>query len=307
MKQKKSKKRNIIMIISTVILLLTGWLTPEEVWNYLLSQASQTTATSENKAADSDFYVTYLDVGQGDAALVYCEGHYMLIDGGERNYSDLIYTVLERNKINYLDIVVATHAHSDHIGGLPGALTYAKAGLVLCPVASYDSDIFRKFADYAKTSGPGITVPNKMDTYELGSAVVTILYLDPENDDVNDTSIVLRVTYADRSFLFTGDAERGAEEVLLEECPELLKSDILKVGHHGSDSSTTYPFLRKVLPDIAVISCGTGNKYGHPTDDTLSRLRDEEATVYRTDIHGDITMWYDEGEWFITTQKNINP
>ena len=292
------------MAIATVILLLTGWLTPEEVWNYLLSQTSQTTVSGVNNSADSDFYVTYLDVGQGDAALVQCDGHYMLIDGGEASYSDLIYTVLERNEINYLDIVVATHAHSDHIGGLPGALTYAKAGLVLCPVTSYDSATFRKFADYAKTNGPGITVPNKMDTYELGSAVVTILGLDPESDEVNDTSIVLRVTYADRSFLFTGDAERGAEEILLEECPEYLKSDILKVGHHGSNSSTTYPFLRKVLPDVAIISCGKDNKYGHPTEETLSRLRDEEATVYRTDIHGDITMWYEENEWFLATKKN---
>ena len=146
-----------------------------------------------------------------------------------------------------------------------------------------------------------------MDVYELGSADVTILGLNADDGDVNNSSIVLRVTYGDRSFLFTGDAEREAEKVLLEECPELLKSDILKVGHHGSSSPTIYTFLRKVLPDIAIISCGTGNKYGHPTEDTLSRLRDEEATVYRTDIHGDITMWYDEGEWFIATQKNNNP
>lgn len=303
----KHKKRNLFMVAATVILLLTGWLTPEEVWTYLLSQATQTTETSENKAADSDFYVTYLDVGQGDAALIYCEGHYMLIDGGEASYSDLIYSVLERNNITYLDIVVGTHAHSDHVGGLPGALKFAKAGLVLCPVTSYDSDTFRSFAEYAKKNGPGITVPNKMDVYELGSADVTILGLNADDGDVNNSSIVLRVTYGDRSFLFTGDAEREAEKVLLEECPELLKSDILKVGHHGSSSSTIYTFLRKVLPDIAIISCGTGNKYGHPTEDTLSRLRDEEATVYRTDIHGDITMWYDEGEWFIATQKNNNP
>ena len=246
----------------------------------------------------STFTLTHLEVGQGDAAFISCDGHYMLIDGGDTGCSNQMYSYLKRNGISYLDIVVASHAH---VGGLSGALNYAKAGLVLCPVTEYDTDAFRDFARYAGKNGPGITVPKKGDTYALGSATITVLGL---NAGVgNDSSIILSVTYQDRVFLFTGDAEREAEQAVLADCPELLAAYGLKVGHHGSADATTYPFLREIMPEIAVISCGAGNPYGHPTDNTLSRLRDAEVTVYRTDLHGDITIAFDGSEWSVTTQK----
>lgn len=250
----------------------------------------------------STFSVTFLDVGQGDAAIVECDGHYMLIDGGDTEYSSQMYSYMKRNAIDMLDIVVATHAHADHAGGLSGALNYATAGLVLCPVTEYDTDTFRNFAKFAEKNGSGITVPEKFSTYALGSAVVTILGLNAGSSG-NDASIILSITYADKVFLFTGDAEREAEQAVLAECPELLKADVLKVGHHGSASSTTYPFLREVLPEIAVISCGVGNSYGHPTDSALSRLRDADVTVYRTDLQGDIVISYDGEQWNVATQK----
>ena len=233
-----------------------------------------------------------------------CDGHYMLIDGGDTGCSNQMYSYLKRNEISYLDIVVASHAHADHVGGLSGALNYAKAGLVLCPVTEYDTDAFRDFVKFAKKNGPGITVPEKLDTYSLGSATVTILGLNA--GDGNNSSIILSVTYQDRVFLFTGDAEREAEQAVLAEYPELLEAYGLKVGHHGSADATTYPFLREIMPEIAVISCGAGNPYGHPTDNVLSRLRDAEVTVYRTDLHGDITIGFDGSEWTVTTQKSAS-
>lgn len=255
-------------------------------------------------STSSTFNLTYLDVGQGDAAIMECDGHYMLIDGGDTGCSGQMYSYLKRNEISYLDIVVASHAHSDHVGGLSGALNYAKAGLVLCPVTEYDTDAFRDFARYAVKNGPGITVPQKLDTYALGSATVTVLGLNV--GEGNDSSIILSVTYGERVFLFTGDAEREAEQAVLADYPELLAAYGLKVGHHGSADATTYPFLREILPEFAVISCGEGNPYGHPTDNTLSRLRDAEVTVYRTDLHGDITITCKDGEWVLTTQKSAS-
>ena len=252
----------------------------------------------------STFTLTQLDVGQGDAALISCDGHYMLIDGGDTGCSNQMYSYLKRNGISYLDIVVASHAHVDHVGGLSGALNYAKAGLVLCPVTEYDTDAFRDFAKYAGKNGPGIAVPKKGDSYALGSATVAVLGLNA--GEGNDSSIILSVTYQDRVFLFTGDAEREAEQAVLADCPELLAAYGLKVGHHGSADATTYPFLREIMPKIAVISCGAGNPYGHPTDNTLSRLRDAEVTVYRTDLHGDITIAFDGSEWSVTTQKSAS-
>ena len=228
----------------------------------------------------------------------------MLIDGGDKDCSNQMYSYLKRNDISYLDIVVASHAHADHVGGLAGALNFAKAGLVLCPVTEYDTEAFRDFARYATKNGPGITVPKKLSTYSLGSADITILGLNA--GDGNNTSIVMSVTYGDRAFLFTGDAEREAEQAVLADCPELLAAYGLKVGHHGSDDATTYPFLREILPEIAVISCGKGNPYGHPQDNLLSRLRDAEVTVYRTDLHGDITVAFDGEAWSVTTAKTAS-
>ena len=253
---------------------------------------------------NSTFSVKFIDVGQADAALIECDGHYMLIDGGNKGDSSLIYTVLKNSGVSYLDIVVGTHAHEDHIGGLPGAFNYASAGLTLCPVTSYDSDAFEDFAKYAAQKGNGITIPSVGDTYSLGSATVSILGLNA-GSDVNDTSIVLKVEYGETSFLFTGDAEREAEQAILNSGADLY-STVLKVGHHGSDSSTTYPFLREIMPMYAVISVGEGNSYDHPTDNTLSRLRDADVTVLRTDLHGDIVFVSDGKTVTLSTEKSAS-
>ncbi len=257
---------------------------------------------SENLPDGSSFSVHFIDVGQADAALVECDGHYMLIDGGNRGDSDVIYTVLKKAGAEKLDIVVGTHAHEDHIGGLPGAFSYAEAELSLCPVTEYDSGVFETFKEYAEEKGGGLTVPEVGDEYDLGSAKVEILGLNA-GEDTNNSSIVLMIRYGETSFLFTGDAEREAEQALLD-AGAMLKADVLKVGHHGSDTSTSYPFLREVMPEYAVISVGEGNSYEHPEENTLSRLRDAEAEILRTDLNGDIIISSDGKELTVTTDKS---
>lgn len=252
----------------------------------------------------SSFSIHYIDVGQADAALVECDGHYMLIDGGNKADSNVIYSVLKNSAVSKLDIVVGTHAHEDHIGGLPGAFNYTTADLTLCPVTAYDSDAFGDFKDYADKNGGGITVPSVGDSYKLGSATVDILGLNGGSDP-NNTSIVLKVTYGSTSFLFTGDAEREAEQAILNRDAD-LSATVLKVGHHGSDTSTTYPFLREVMPKYAIISVGKGNSYEHPTDDNLSRLRDADVTVYRTDLNGDVYVTSDGTTVSISTDKSVS-
>lgn len=261
---------------------------------------------NEENAEDSilkSFSVTYLNVGQGDAAVIECNGQYMLIDGGDKEYSDMMYSYLKTNGISKLDIVVGTHAHADHVGGLAGALNYAKADLVLCPVTENDTKAFNDFKKYAEKNGPGITVPKVGDTYKLGAADVEILGLNA--GDGNDTSIILTVTVEDNCFLFTGDAERDAELAVLDrlELPEMV---VLKVGHHGSDTSSSYQFLRKVMPVFAVISCGADNSYGHPTSATLSKLRDAETVVFRTDLNGDVIFEYDGEQWYVGYEHEVS-
>lgn len=256
---------------------------------------------SENLPDGSSFSVHFIDVGQADAALVECDGHYMLIDGGNRGDSDVIYTVLKKAGAEKLDIVVGTHAHEDHIGGLPGAFSYAEAELSLCPVTEYDSGVFETFKEYAEEKGGGLTVPEVGDEYALGSAKVEILGLNA-GEDTNNSSIILMIRYGETSFLFTGDAEREAEQAVLDSGSE-LKADVLKVGHHGSDTSTSYPFLREVMPEYAVISVGEGNSYEHPEEGTLSRLRDADCKILRTDLNGDIIISSDGEELTVTTDK----
>lgn len=238
--------------------------------------------------ADPPLEIRFLDVGQADAALISCGGHYMLIDGGSKSNSQMIYTVLKNAAPKKLDIIVATHPHEDHIGGIPAALSYANADMTLSPVTSYDSDAFRDFKAYAEKNGGGLTVPAVGSSYALGSASIKILGLNAESDS-NNASIILKITHGENSFLFTGDAEREAEQaVLTSDLAGELSADLLKVGHHGSESSTAYPFLRAIMPKYAVISVGSQNSYGHPAESTLSRLRDADTTVYRTDLNGDI-------------------
>lgn len=233
------------------------------------------------------FEVHFIDVGQADAALILCDGESMLIDGGNAGDSSLIYAYLEEEQVDVLDYIVCTHAHEDHVGGLSGALNYAQAEVALAPVTDYDSKAFRNFVKNLNRQGAAITVPEAGDSFSLGSAQVMVVGPISPSDEPNNTSIVLKVTYGETSFLFTGDAEREEEQEILD-AGYNLESTVLKVGHHGSNTSSSYPFLREVMPEYAVISVGRDNDYGHPSEEVLSRFRDLGAEVYRTDEMGHI-------------------
>lgn len=251
----------------------------------------------------SSFEVHFIDVGQGDSSLIICDGEAMLIDGGEASESSKIYAYLKSNGIEHLEYIVATHAHSDHIGGLSGALNYATVSTALCPVTEYDSKTFESFVKYLGKQGVSITVPSAGDVFELGSSTVTVLGPVKNYDEPNDTSIVLRIDYGNTSFLFTGDAESTAETDIIDSGAN-LSATVLKVGHHGSDTSTSYPFLREVMPEYAVIQVGKDNSYGHPTEGTLSKLRDADAKVYRNDLQGTIVCSSNGETVSFSTERN---
>lgn len=252
---------------------------------------SETTAQSGQETAgvseSGSFTIYFIDVGQADSALVTCDGHSMLIDGGNADDSNLVYSVLQRETDGHLDYVVGTHAHEDHIGGLSGAFEADTADVTFCPVTEYDSKAFRNFKTRADERGGGITVPAVGDTFTLGEASITVVAVNSVPEDTNNTSIVIRIVYGDTSFLFTGDAEQETEEKILETGQD-IESTVLKVGHHGSSTSTSQAFLDAVSPTYAVISCGKDNSYGHPHSETLAKLSSAGVEVLRTDELGDI-------------------
>lgn len=272
---------------------------------FLTIDPSNTPSDSVPPPKDSSFAVHFIDVGQADASLILCDGKSMLIDAGNAADSNLIYAYLKKQSLNHLDYIVCTHAHEDHVGGLSGALNYATVDVALAPVTSYDSKAFRNFTSYLAKQNVAITVPSVGDTFALGSASVNILGPVTSTSDTNNTSIVLRVVYGDTSFLFTGDAEREEEQDILN-AGYTLNSTVLKVGHHGSDTSTSYVWLREIMPKYAVISVGKDNSYGHPTEEVLSRLRDSDTKTYRTDMQGDVICVSDGKAVSFTVGRNAD-
>lgn len=263
------------------------------------------TESAPQMTEDSTFEIYYIDVGQGDAACVICDGHAMMIDGGNNSESSRIYSFLRNHNITYLDCIVATHPDADHIGGLSGALNYADVGAAYCTTASYDTETFMDLTKYLGSRNCEITVPEPGDTFYLGCAKVTILY--PESGVIrsDNTSIALRITYGDTSFIFTGDCEADDEAAILSSGYQ-LESTVLKISHHGSRYSTSSAFLKAINPTYAVVSVGGDNTYGHPTEDVLSRLRDSGVTLYRTDIQGDVHCTSDGTHVFFDVARNAD-
>ena len=267
-----------LLSLFLVLLLLTG------------CSFGPSTEPAPTPAAGEALTVHFIDVGQADSILLECGGEYILIDGGNVADSSLVVAYLEKQGVTQLQAVIATHAHEDHVGGLPGVLAVFETKAVYAPTKTYSSNCFDDFVYYTDQQGLQITIPAPGDTFTFGNAKVTVLGPVKSYAETNDTSIVLMVQFGDTKFLFTGDMEVTAENDMLDYWGESFDwhADLLKVGHHGSDTSTGYRFLRSVMPQYGIISVGTGNSYGHPCDGPLSKLRDAGVTVYRTDKLGTI-------------------
>ena len=241
---------------------------------------------------DAPFEMHFIDVGQALSVLVECDGQFMLYDGGNVDDGSLVVSYLRNQGVEELQYVFCSHAHEDHVGGLAAALACFPANHVYSPVTEASTQCFQAFVKDTRQQGLQVEVPAVGTVWQLGSAAVTMLGPVAQYSDTNDTSIVLRIDYGSTSFLLTGDMEKTAETDLVNSGAN-LKADVLQVGHHGSSTSTGYLFLNAVLPEMAVISCGVGNKYGHPHEETLSILRDAGVNLYRTDLQGTITIGSD--------------
>jgi len=243
--------------------------------------------------ANGQFKIHFIDVGQADSILIQQGNNSMLIDAGNNPDSNLVKDYISEQGITKLDYVVGTHPHEDHIGGLDYVINSFKIGKIYMPKATSNTKTFQDVVSAIKEKGMKVTVPTVGEIFKVGSATATILAPNSTSyEDINNTSIVIRLTFGSNSFMFDGDSEDVSENEMLAKGFN-ISADLLKVGHHGSNSSTTQNFLNKVNPQYAVISVGKDNTYGHPTQGTMSKLKAMNISVYRTDENGTIVATSD--------------
>jgi competence protein ComEC len=250
--------------------------------------------------------VHFVDVGQADCILVRTPGgHSMLVDAGNNADADTVTSYLAKQGVKRLDVLVGTHPHEDHIGGLDVVIQQYQIGQIYMPKVRTNTKTFRDVLLAIKTKGLKVKSPIPGFNIDLDPTVnVQILAPNsPRYKDLNNYSIVLKVTYNKTSFLLTGDAERESENEMLLSSAVSPKADVLKVGHHGSNSSTSAAFLKAVAPKYAVICVGKDNKYGHPSQTTINRLKRAGVKIYRTDLNGNIIAKSDGQKIVIKTTK----
>lgn len=297
-RRKKASVKQIITVAAAVtILLFSAVITLGEqlglsflpTWDALFRAAGLREQLVEDY---SGLTVTFLDVGQGDCTILSAGAFHALIDGGEAEYGEKVIAYLRANQITRLDYVFATHPHSDHIGGLTQVMKAIPVQEVIMPKLPDSmvpaTQVYHNFLSAVADTGAKGTYGKVGAVFPMGEGTLRILA--PINDakDLNNFSLVLRLDYGNRSFLFTGDAEKGVEKDLLASTSN-LKADVLKAGHHGSTTSGSNDFLSAVEPEYGVISCGAGNAYGHPGGELLQRFFNHHITCYRTDQLGTIT------------------
>lgn len=247
--------------------------------------------------------VRFVDVGQGDCEIIQIpDGRNIIIDGGPNSSAQSLISEINEYGIKRFDYVIATHPHEDHIGGLYEVIKNFEIGEVYMPKVSANTSCFTNLVSEIKSKNVKTNVA-KAGVVIIDEDNITAEFLAPNSDNYEDTnnySAVLKFTYNGISFLFTGDAEKESEFEMLENNAD-LSSCVLKVGHHGSTTSTTNQFLRAVYPKIAVIEVGDGNSYGHPHEETIGKLTG--IRVYRTDINGTVTVSCNGSDIKVHTEK----
>lgn len=290
----KLKHRHIALFFMLFLLIFTSCGSVTQPEQEMTSE--QVTTVEQDSSLDSSMASTlqvhYIDVGQGDATLLVCDGHAMLIDAGNNDKGTAVQSYLMSQNITFLDYVIGTHPDADHIGGLDVVITKFDCGTIFLTDEEKDTNTYRDVVDAINYRGYTKTVPNVGDAYVLGDACFTIIGPTELGMDSNGNSIAIVLQHGENRFYFEGDAEETEEETILATGID-ISANVYKAGHHGSKTSTSDALLESVAPQYAVISVGEGNKYGHPDAETLNKLRAKGIQVFRTDEQGTIVATSD--------------
>lgn len=286
-RKKSTKELKIISTIVVIILILTNLLIGDKDTQQP-SNTFEEQATS--KSVEGELTLTMIDVGQADCFLLMQDGETALVDCGTRSTGEDAVEYLKSIGIANLDYVFGTHPHDDHMGGMYDIITNFEVGKIIIPKVEekITSNWYIKLVEELSSGDYNIENPSVGDVYYLGDATIKIIGpISEPKGNTNNYSIVMKVSFGEMDIIMTGDAETEVEEEILES-KENIDAEILKVGHHGSDTSSSEEFLDAISPDCALISTKLGNKYEHPIKSTMENLEKRDIEVYRTDENGTV-------------------
>lgn len=289
MTEKKNRKYYGWFLLATVlwILCLTGC--GDSITNQALPQESGQKVESTLPTSSGLTYHA-IDVGQGDSTLIEADGHFMLIDAGEKVQGPVVVSYLKDQGVETLDYVIGTHPHSDHIGGMEAVIREFDVKKVILPEKEHTTMVYENLLSAIADKNLKITLPKVGDRYELGDAVFLIISPGKDyGDDLNNWSVGIELTYGKNRFVLCGDAEKEEEADMVQQ-GVLEKADVLKLSHHGSKSSSSPGFMDAVQPSYGIISCGKDNDYGHPHKEIETMLKERNITYFRTDELGTIVI-----------------
>ncbi|ABX43904.1 ComEC/Rec2 family competence protein [Lachnoclostridium phytofermentans] len=284
---KRNKKISTIIKLLLIIILVIGQ------YLYTSDQRGQTEENKETSAKDTDdplMKVHFIDVGQADCILVENNNKYMLVDGGNNDDKDVILDYLNRLGVKEFEAIIMTHPHEDHIGSIDTVIREFKVKKIYAPKKEHTTKTYEDVLNAVIETGNTLNAPKSGEKFNFGA--VTVTFLAPSRDygnNLNNWSIGIKVSNGKHSFVMCGDAEKEAEEDMLATKLD-LSADVLKLSHHGSDTSSTKEFVKAVNPKYAVISVGKGNTYGHPSKSTIKMLKNNKIKYFRTDEQGTIVM-----------------
>lgn len=315
----KMKKRKVMCLILTVILILAGCGSNSAFSAYTTKNETHSTASQPETEPESEpesepdshaesrpdaasassdstnaasgtgeMTVHFMDVGEGDSTLIESQGHFLLMDGGDRDHSSFVVAYLKKQGVSTLDYVIASHFDDDHISGIVGALHVFTVSAMLEPGYTGTTSIYQSLKNIETQKGIVPIVPNVGDNYSMGNISFTVAGpINYTHDEENDNSLCVLVTCGNNRFLFTGDAQETSEKEI---CGTgiSLSADVLEAGHHGSRTSNSGELLNAVSPEYMVLSCGKDNSYGLPDQDVIERIRDKGISLFRTDEQGTI-------------------
>lgn len=276
------KKKIISSIIGIIVVLLAGY------FGIDLTQDSKV-------PKDSQLMISYIDVGQGDAAYIKVNGNDILIDAGPRSNSKELLEQLKAKNIDDFELVIATHPHEDHIGGMVDVFKEYEVKAFYSPKITHTTKTYENLVKAVKDEGLKTKELKSGMVIDLGEGAKFEVFTPQksEYEELNDYSPIMKLSFGDTSYLFTGDAEKLAEEEALAKYKTSLDSDVIKFGHHGSSSSSSDAFIEAVSPKYGIISCAKDNKYGHPHRETLDIIKKYNIKTFRTDRDGEIILTSD--------------